>query len=176
MTRIWIGTSGYSYTDWVGRFYPSGTRSGAMLAFYSREFPLVELNFTFYRMPTAEGLLRMAEQPPGGFQFSRRRPGSRSPERGAGDPPPFRDAVTALHERGRLLGLLGQFPQSTANTETNRRWVERLGRSLEGLSLAIEFRHRSWDQPGTLAWLRSLDLTLVSVDVPDLPGLFPRGV
>ena len=50
--KVWIGTSGYSYPDWVGPFYPEGTRSGRMLAHYAGHFPLVELNFTFYRLPT----------------------------------------------------------------------------------------------------------------------------
>src|SRR5262249_35196553 len=64
--QVWVGTSGYSYSDWVGGFYPAGTRSERMLGWYARLFPLVELNFTFYRMPTAEQLARLAEQTPAG--------------------------------------------------------------------------------------------------------------
>src|SRR5262249_49105241 len=60
--QLWIGTSGYSYPDWVGPFYPPGTRGGRMLAHYCRRFPLVELNFTFYRPPTAPILERIAQQ------------------------------------------------------------------------------------------------------------------
>src|SRR5436305_2106937 len=66
---IWIGTSGYSYSSWVGDFYPAGTKSNKMLAYYGRHFPLVELNFTFYRVPTPEMLRRHAEQTPPGFRF-----------------------------------------------------------------------------------------------------------
>src|SRR5581483_3225503 len=58
--------------------------------------------------------------------------------------------------------------------DTNRDWIERLGRGLKGLSLAVEFRHRSWDVPQVPPWLAEQDITLVSVDVPDLPGLYPR--
>ena len=58
--KAWIGTSGYSYPDWVGGFYPPATRPNKMLAHYCRHFPLVELNFTFYRMPTASMLGRLA--------------------------------------------------------------------------------------------------------------------
>src|SRR5919206_41585 len=57
---VWIGTSGYSYEDWVGEFYPEGTRPERMLAYYCQFFPLVELNFTFYRPPSREILLRLA--------------------------------------------------------------------------------------------------------------------
>ena len=78
---LWIGTSGYSYPDWVGGFYPAGTRPDRMLAYYSRRFPLVELNFTFYRPPTPEMLAKLAAQTPDGFQFLVKLPQSISHER-----------------------------------------------------------------------------------------------
>ena len=54
--QLWIGTSGYVYPDWVGPFYPPRTLSSGMLTYYTKHFPLVELNFTFYRPPTPEAL------------------------------------------------------------------------------------------------------------------------
>ena len=59
--QVWIGTSGYSYPDWVGSFYPAGTRPQRMLSHYCRVFPLVELNFTYYRPPTSEMLTLIVE-------------------------------------------------------------------------------------------------------------------
>jgi len=53
-----IGTSGYSFPDWVGPFYPPGTRRQEMFAQYVRQFHTVELNYTFYRMPAAKTLER----------------------------------------------------------------------------------------------------------------------
>ena len=67
--HVWLGTSGYSYPDWVGKFYPRGTSPNRMLASYARSFPLVELNFAYYRVPTPAMLARMAGQTPDGFQF-----------------------------------------------------------------------------------------------------------
>ena len=64
MARLTVGTCGYSYKDWVGPVYPPGTRPAQMLARYSRLFPLVELNFTFYKPPTANDLERLAVQTP----------------------------------------------------------------------------------------------------------------
>src|SRR5437763_1230959 len=176
MTRVWLGTSGYSYPDWVGPFYPPRTRSNQMLPLYARSFPLVELNFTFYRVPAASTLARQAEQTPEGFQFIVKLPRLLSHDRDPDVLEPFRDAVLELRRRGRLLGLLCQLPQSAHLDDTNRRWIERLGRALEGLGLAVEFRHRSWARPEVPPWLREHDITLVSVDVPDLPGLYPRGL
>src|SRR5258708_40218482 len=110
--HIWVGTSGYSYPDWVGPFYPAGTRSGRMLAHYCRHFPVVELNFTFYRPPTALMLVRIALQTPDGFQFLVKLPRLLSHERQLAALAPFPAAIMSLHEHGRLLGLLCHLPQS----------------------------------------------------------------
>ncbi len=64
-----IGTSGYSFKDWVGPFYPDGTQSRDMLDCYVRRFETVELNFSYYRMPTAGTLDSMARKTPEGFNF-----------------------------------------------------------------------------------------------------------
>jgi uncharacterized protein YecE (DUF72 family) len=172
---LWIGTSGYSYPDWVGGFYPAGTRPGRMLAFYARQFPLVELNFTFYRPPTLEMLARLAGQAPPGFQFVVKLPRTISHERRTDDLDGFRKAVFELDRRGRLSGLLCQLPQSAHDDRPSRAWVKTVGKALGDLRLAVEFRHRSWAGPETLDWMGELGLTTVAVDVPDLPGLYPRG-
>ncbi len=173
--NVWIGTSGYSFPDWVGRFYPSGHSPGQMLPFYGRHFPLVELNFTFYRPPTREMLERLADRAPPAFQFLVKLPRTLSHEESPRDLPGFRKAVERLHERNRLLGLLCQLPQASHNERRVRRWLETLGSELGHLRLAVEFRHRSWARPDVAPWLAERGLDLVAVDVPDLPGLFPRG-
>jgi uncharacterized protein YecE (DUF72 family) len=173
--QVWIGTSGYSYPDWVGDFYPEDTRPEKMLASYARHFPLVELNFTFYRPPTRSMLTRLAAKAPPGFQFIVKLPQLISHDHRPLEIPGVRDAVAGLHERGQLAGLLAQFPQSMHCTRADCEWVELLARELGHLRLAVEFRHRSWDRPGLPAWLAEKGLDLVSVDAPDIPALFPRG-
>jgi uncharacterized protein YecE (DUF72 family) len=174
--RAWLGTCGYSYPDWVGTVYPRGTKPARMLALYSRLFPAVELNFTFYRTPTADLLARQADQTPPGFQFLVKAPRTLSHDRAPADLQPFRAAADELRQRGRLLGVLCQFPPSFRNGPKALSWLAALGRGLEGLTPAVEFRHRSWDRPEVPAWLAGHGLDLVSVDVPDLPTLFPRGL
>jgi uncharacterized protein YecE (DUF72 family) len=174
--QIWVGTSGYSYPDWVGPFYPPGTRPGRMLAHYCRYFPLVELNFTFYRLPTAVTLSRLAEQTPAGFQFIVKLPRTLSHEENAADIAGFRQAVDELRDRGRLLGLLCQLPQACHNLPRHRAWLNALAGEFAGYGLAVEFRHSSWFRPEIAAWLGERNLDLVAVDVPDLPGLYPRGL
>lgn len=173
---VWVGTSGYSFSDWVGDFYPPGTPSNRMLAYYSRQFPLVELNFTFYRPPTRAMLLRIADQTPPGFQFLVKIPQTISHEQSTADLSSFRHAAEGLQERGQLKGVLCQFPQSTHATGATCRWIEALGRELSDLRLAVEFRHRSWDRPGLPDWLRERQIDLVSVDVPKIAALFPGGL
>lgn len=172
---IWIGTSGYSYADWVGGFYPSGTQSRAMLDYYCGVFPIVELNFTFYRMPAPGSLDKLAERSPAGFQFCVKLSRTLSHEFSEPDIAPFAEAVRGLQHRGQLLSLLCQFPQSVHRTRPHMDWIERLRGAYEGLPLAVEFRHRSWRSPEIDHWLRERRLDLVAVDAPPLSNLYPSG-
>jgi uncharacterized protein YecE (DUF72 family) len=174
--RIWIGTSGYSYPDWVGGFYPLGMRTDRMLAHYVHHFPLVELNFTFYRPPTAEMLGRMAQQVPAGFQFLMKMPRALSHENDPRELPGFRRAAEELQRRGQLMSLLCQLPQATHNEKQHRAWLETLSQELAGLPLAVEFRHHSWSQPDVPPWLAEHHYELVSVDAPSIPSLYPSGL
>jgi uncharacterized protein YecE (DUF72 family) len=174
--KVWVGTSGFSYTDWVGPFYPAGMRPNQMLRYYSGHFPVVELNFTFYRVPTAPMLARLAEQAPPGFQFVAKLPKTLSHDEDPRDLDPFRNAAEELRGRGRLLGLLCQLPQATHFERRHLAWLDWLGRELAGWGLAVEFRHRSWARPDVPDWLHQRGLDLVAVDVPDIPALYPRGL
>ena len=67
--RLWPGTSGFSYKEWKGSFYPEDLPDAGMLAYYAARFPTVEINNTFYRMPTRKLLEAWAGQVPAGFRF-----------------------------------------------------------------------------------------------------------
>jgi uncharacterized protein YecE (DUF72 family) len=67
--HVLTGTSGYSYKEWKGRFYPEKMKEAEMLAFYAGRFPTVEINNTFYRMPAPDLLRKWAEQTPEAFTF-----------------------------------------------------------------------------------------------------------
>lgn len=68
--RVLAGTSGYSYKEWKGNFYPEDLPADEMLRHYASRLPAVEINNTFYRMPRADMLSRWAEQVPDGFRFA----------------------------------------------------------------------------------------------------------
>ncbi len=68
--EVLVGTSGYGYVEWVGPVYPAGTKKEEFLARYASMFPTVELNFSYYKMPTAEQLTRLMEQAGPAMEFS----------------------------------------------------------------------------------------------------------
>jgi uncharacterized protein YecE (DUF72 family) len=173
-TRILVGTSGYSYDDWVGPFYPAGTARSDFLALYAREFPAVELNFSYYRQPDARRLEGMLAATPASFLFTLKAHRSMTHEIGGSwteDIEAFRRGVRPLADSGRLAAVLLQFPYSFAYTPGSRTRLSELCARLEGLPLAVEFRKADWARPSVEEGLRERGVALVSVDEPDLPGL-----
>ena len=174
--KLWVGTAGYSYPDWVGRFYPHGTRADAMLPAYAAHFPAVEINSSFYRPPTPEQAAKMCKRVPAGFGFALKAPRSASHAYDDAELPAFRRAAEEAASHGKLLGLLVQVAESYRNVPANRDWLVRVREELSSFPVAVEFRHVSWDVPGLPRWAERHGFDVVSVGVPDLPELFPAGL
>lgn len=174
--QLRIGTAGYAYPDWVGGFYPPGTSARDMLAYYARHFSAVEINASFYRPPSREQVRKMARRTPPGFGFSLKVPKSISHGRDPADLPAIKLAADQLHDDGKLLGLILQEPESFHDTPAHRGWLMRVRDALRPHRVAVEFRHRSWAGPKLIDWLEGIDLDLVSVGVPDISSLYPRGL
>jgi uncharacterized protein YecE (DUF72 family) len=176
--RILVGTSGYSYAEWVpAGIYPVGTRPGGMLPVYAAAFPATELNYTWYQMPKAAALERMRVQVPTHFRFAAKLTRSMThevdPGQWRGQAARFRDGVAPLQGAGQLVAVLVQMPPAFDRTLAHRRYLAALLDELAGLPLAVEFRHASWAADRVFAELERRATTLVAVDVPALPGLFP---
>ncbi|MEP7356801.1 MAG: DUF72 domain-containing protein [Anaerolineales bacterium] len=172
---IRIGTSGFSYRDWLGVFYPAGLKERDWLPFYAKHFSTVELNVTFYRLPARRTLDAWIERTPAGFQFAVKAFRGLTHERTAPDYEAFAGMVAALAEAGKLACVLAQFPPSFRPVPANLEYLERLRQGLATLPLVVEFRSTGWAEPERLAWLRAAGLSIVSVDEPELPGLPPSG-
>lgn len=173
---IWLGTSGYSYADWQGVYYPPDLPAKDRLAWYASEFQAVELDFTYYRMPTADHLHELAAQTPDGFQFAVKAHQDITHTRRA-DPVPlaqFRAALAALQGAGKLGAVLLQFPNSFRYSEQNAEYIRHCAGELPDLPLVVEFRHNDWLNQRTLALLRELGMGFCNVDMPSLPGLLPK--
>jgi uncharacterized protein YecE (DUF72 family) len=170
---VFVGTAGFSYKDWAGSFYPPGTPAREMLETYSRSFPVVEINSTYYAIPEPARIDSMARRTPVDFQFTvkaNREMTHAVPEAGApfGE---FKRAIRPLLDHGKLGCVLAQFPWGFKNTGENRAYLEVLAAGLEGVDTVVEFRNSQWERDETFALLSELGLGYCSVDEPGLSGL-----
>jgi uncharacterized protein YecE (DUF72 family) len=173
--RILVGTSGYSFADWVGPFYPPGTRPGDFLSFYARTFEAVEVNSTYYRIPHPRVLEQMQKKTPPGFRFIVKLNQAMTHE-GSIDPALYRDFLAVLEplkRAGKYDGLLAQFPWGFKRTPENERHLEVIRERLASEPLFSEFRHDSWLAAPLEPWLRRQAIGYCAVDEPPLKGLIP---
>jgi uncharacterized protein YecE (DUF72 family) len=172
---VHVGTSGYSFRDWVGPFYPQGTKSADYLAYYATRFGCVEVNSTYYQVPRPELLARMERKTPAGFRFVVKLNQAMTHEKGAGEEL-YRDflaAIEPLKDAGKYHGLLAQFPWKFQRTPESKAHLEKLRERLPAEPLWVEFRHASWMHPRLADWLRERAIGYCAVDEPALAGLVP---
>jgi uncharacterized protein YecE (DUF72 family) len=168
--RVYIGTSGWSYKEWARHFYPAGVSAARQFSYYALHFPTVEVNATFYRLPTAAAVRAWRTAAPPGFLYAikgsrtvthyfKLLPGAKS----------FRLLVSRLPALEEHLGpVLWQLPPKfPKNLERLRAFLVRLPR---GMRHALEFRDESWLAPEVFALLRKHHVAHVSVSA----GFFPR--
>ena len=173
---ILLGTSGYSYPDWYGVFYPPGLERAKQLDYYVRQFNTVEVNSTYYRIPPASTFAAMERKTPAGFGFVVKAHGDMT-HRLSRDPAvyeAFQAAMAPLRAARKLSGVLAQFPQAFHRSDDHEQFLVEMQERLEGAPLFVEFRHRSWMHEDVFQFLERASLGYVSVDEPDLPGLLPR--
>ncbi len=176
--RLRVGTSGYSYPEWIDAgFYPPNTPAREMLTQYCRHFSVTELNYTWYQMPKAATLERMVPKVPADFAFAAKLTRTLTheidPHGWRGQAAQFREGIAPLTQNRRLSAVLIQLPPSFDRQRVHRLYLSQLLDKLTGLPLAVEFRHRSWAADKVFSDLQSRGVTLVTVDVPNLPHLFP---
>jgi uncharacterized protein YecE (DUF72 family) len=174
---VYVGACGFSYPEWIeAGIYPAGTRSAEMLGLYSRLLPVVELNYTWYQMIRAETVERMLIGGGSSLLFCAKLTRTMTHEI-ADDwrtqAELYHQGIRPLVDSKRLLSVLVQLPPFFRRTPENRTYLARLFDMLHPLPLAVEFRHRSWAQESVFKGLEARRITLVSVDAPPLPDLFP---
>lgn len=170
---IKIGASGFSYDDWRGTVYPAGLPARDHLAFYARDFPTVELNVTYYRIPDARTVQGWARKTPDRFVFAVKAFQGLTHDRTQPDFAAFVAALAPLVAAGKLGCVLAQFSYSFHPDPENRSYLHRLREGLGDLPAVVEFRNAGWVAPSTFDLLRSLGLGFCCVDEPHLRGLMP---
>ncbi|MCA9564440.1 MAG: DUF72 domain-containing protein [Myxococcales bacterium] len=169
--RVLTGTSGFSYKEWKGPFYPEDLPNAGMLAYYSSQLSSVEINNTFYRMPKAEMLANWAESVGESFRFSIK--ASRQITHTKRLKEESLEAVAFLNEQlGSLGGSLGPVlfqmpPFAKVNLERLKVF---LGGLPNGMQPAFEFRHESWHSPEVHEALTEHNAALVIADTEETPG------
>jgi uncharacterized protein YecE (DUF72 family) len=178
MSKILVGCSGWIYKDWALRFYPKNLKQEEKLAYYAQHFPTVEINNSFYRLPSEENFKNWQAQVPEDFLFSvklsrflthikRLKPDERTNE-GVD-----RFCSRARHLKTNLGVVLVQLP---ANFQASAEKVDNLARQFKKAEkkygmrfpLAMEFRHDSWFTYESFELLRSLGIASVINSSPDM--------
>ena len=179
MAECFFGPAGWSYPDWKGTVYPPGAppRRFNPLEFLAHDFDFVEVNTTFYRVPD----LRLT----GGwvaktrhldhFAFWVKLLGDFTHERKLepGAVAFFLQSLAPLREASKLLGLLAQFPYSFQFNDENLDYLDRLTDALAPETLAVEFRHDSWNRSEVLDFFRRKNLIWTNIDQPLISSSLP---
>ena len=190
-SNVRIGTSGWSYPTgegtWNGIFYPPKGRrprgSGKFdeLTFYAEHFDTVEVNSSFYRIPSVQTTKSWAQRTPKPFEFAlklyqkfthpemfEKATGADPLDLDQKDVDEFRTAIEPLAAAGKLGALLAQFPASFKNETNTRGYLEWLLERFREYDLAVELRHRSWsdDPVETLQLLGAFGAAWVQIDEP----------
>lgn len=167
---LYVGTSGYSYKEWKGSFYPEKIPAKEMLRYYSERLSTVEINATFYRMPQKSMLENWKGQVPPTFRFSLKAPQRVTHFKRLKDAEEetkyFLDTCSILEDQ--LGVVLFQLPpnmkKDLPRLETFLTYLPEQSRA------AFEFRHPTWFDDDVLELLRSKNLSLCVSDTDDLPA------
>jgi len=171
---IYFGTSGFSYNDWVGNFYPVGMPKQEWLVYYAREFNTCEVNSTFYTLPKPSHLKAMADKTDEDFVFSIKANQEMTHRReDASVFKAFYQMLEPIISAGKLGCILAQFPYSFRPNRHSWDYLRLFREQLGELPVVIEFRNAQWLRGDVFDWLRHLDLGFCCVDEPQLPNLLP---
>lgn len=179
MATIYIGTSGFSYREWIGSFYLSGIKGSKMLKFYAAHFNAVELNNTFYRLPSPEALDSWREATVPGFRFAVKASQNITHRRDYGMSEGyfelFLSRITALKDQ--LGPVLFQFPPTYGNPERLDEFITHLDNLLPNypqIIPVIELRNKRLLNPVIFDILRNHHLNLCLNDAFISPEEWPK--
>lgn len=170
---IYIGTSGYSYDDWIGPFYEQNIKKGDMLLHYSKIFNFTEINSTYYKMPNRFMFFNMAKKTQDEFKFTIKLHGSMTHLRNADNLVynEFNESLKPLIESNKLGCLVAQFPYSFHKSQQNMDYLKRIRENFKDIKLCVEFRNQEWMCKDVYNLMSDEELGFVCVDEPNIKGL-----
>jgi len=175
MGTIKIGTSGFSFNDWKGAFYPEKLPKSSWFSYYIQYFPVSEINSTYYSIPSRRVFENLNINSPDDFEFivKLNKESTHVRKRSAEAITALNDVVTPIVESRKLKGFLAQFPYAYKNTGDNRRHLVQVKENCKEVPLFVEFRNYSWNQPAVFDFLKEQGILYCCVDEPRLRGLIP---
>jgi uncharacterized protein YecE (DUF72 family) len=177
MSDIKIGTSGYSYNEWCDFVYPKGTAKEDYLTCYGRQFDKVEVNSTYYEMPTVEKTEKILVDCGSSLSFAVKAPRTLTdnidPGQWQGEAATFLKGIELLIEAGRLEAVLFQFHKLFMYEPENRSYLDRILKFFKAVPLAVEFRSADWYNGRVITGMRERNVAIVSLDLPELAGMPP---
>ncbi len=172
---IYFGTSGFSYSDWIGIVYPHDMPKTEWLRYYAHEFSSLELNSTYYAIPSLQTIESLVARTGNGFQFAVKANQEITHNR-MPDDDTFQIFIRMLQpiiDAGKFGCILAEFPYSFHNTLENIEYIEYVRGNFGDLPLVVEFRNIDWLKPKTFEWLKRHNIGFCCVDEPELPNLIP---
>ena len=171
---IRIGTSGFSYDDWVGPFFPPTLKPQHRLEYYAQWFSTLELNSTFYTLLAEGAVGGLINKVDTGFHFfvKANRDLTHGTRKNAKETmTKFEVMADLFRQAEKLGGVLFQFPATFEYSSKNEDYLRWAVESLGKVGAVIEFRHSKWINDKTMAFLRELNAGYCIVDMPQVRNL-----
>ncbi|MDY7033904.1 MAG: DUF72 domain-containing protein [Thermodesulfobacteriota bacterium] len=185
-SKIRVGTSGFQFKDWKGKVYPSKIKDRDMLLFYEKElgFDVLEVNYTYYRLPEQKTSAGMVEKTSDTFEFVVRSNIEMTHEIWEDDTRKqikdnteifvrFKEGLRPMTESGKLGCVLIQFPSFFWPKKDNFNYLRMCHEMLHEIPIVIEFRNKAWVRESTFHFLEDNHIGYCVVDEPQLPRLMP---
>lgn len=178
MTKYYIGTAGWSYKDWVPNFYPKAqSKNFDWLQFYSRHFNVVEVNATYYAYLSPNSFKGWVEKVSSEEEFlftvKLHQDFTHARKFEESNIKAVRTNLDILAKAERLGGLLIQFPYSYAFNSPAAEYLRNLNDIFQDYNRFVELRHSSWNNPEAYDFFRELDISLCTIDQPQIGRSIP---
>jgi uncharacterized protein YecE (DUF72 family) len=176
MGDILIGTSGFSFDDWVGEVYPDIIKKQDMLPYYEKVlgFNALEVNYTYYALPSRRTMESFLKRTSDTFSFAVKAYKGMTHERSEATPGQFKMFKEGISPLGKnLRALLFQFPYAFLPTPENINYLRVLKDEFQDYESVMEFRNARWFEDGHMDVLEKLSFGSCIVDEPKLKGLLP---
>lgn len=172
---LYIGTSGFSYQDWIGPFYPENIAKGDMLTLYAREFNTVEVNSSYYRIMPATVFYHLQNKVPADFKFTVKANQVITHTRDKNEAvfQEFKASLQPVLKNNKLGCILAQFPYSFHYKRDNLDYLLYVKEKMDYAPLVVEFRNNYWLKDSIFDFLRKNEIGFCMVDQPALKGLIP---